>query len=318
MPLMKRFLIRISMSLAASILWPVMAASLELCTVTLDDFDFGTVSVRGGSTPQVMGTLRIDCSALVLASLIRFCIHVGPGDGEAGASNTPRYMTRADGTRLAYQLYRGGYGGQVLNEINGISFNLLNTKIYEEPIYAQIIDTGTAVKGGSYDSFFQGGENSIHFSATAGVLLSCTSLGPQIAGNFTVSADIVPSCTVSAGTLDFGTLGTNVTAPVAGQTTIDVTCSDNTPYTVYLGSGTGAGVSSPAARKMSSGANTLSYGLYRNSSMTQPWGWTHGVDGLSATGIGAVQSIPVYGQINPGQTAPVGIYNDSVVITVEY
>jgi len=315
MPLMKRVLIRTSMSLAASILWPAMATGLDVCTVTLDDFDFGTVSVRGGSTPQIMGTLRIDCSVLPLVSLIRFCIHVGPGDGGAGGSNIPRYMTRADDTRLAYQLYRGGYGGQVVNDINGISLTLLNTKIYEEPIYAQILDTGTAVKGGSYDSNFLGG---VHLTATAGLALSCTTYGSQTTGNFTVSADIVPSCTVSAGTLDFGTLGTNVTAPVAGQTTIDVTCSDNTPYTVYLGSGTGAGVSSPAARKMSSGANTLSYGLFRNPSMTQPWGWTHGVDGLSATGIGAVQSIPVYGQINPGQTAPVGIYNDSVVITVEY
>ncbi len=315
MLLMRRFLITIAMSLAGSLPLAGMAASAELCTVTMDDFDFATVSVRGGSTPQIMGTLRIDCSVLPLLSLIRFCIHVGPGDGGAGGSNIPRYMTRADGTRLAYQLYRGGYGGQVVNDINGISFTLLNTKIYEEPIYAQILDTGTAVKGGSYDSNFLGG---VDFTATAGVALNCTIYGPQTTGNFMVSADIVPSCTVSAGTLDFGTLGTRVTAPVAGQTTIDVTCSDNTPYSVYLGPGMGAGVSSPAARKMSSGANTLSYGLYRNQSMTQPWGWTHGVDGLSSTGTGAVQSIPVYGQINPGQTAPVGIYNDSVVITVEY
>ena len=315
MPLMKRFLIRIAVSLSVTVRLAGMAESAELCSVTLDDFDFGEVSVRGGSTPQIMGTLRIDCRALILGSLIRFCIHVGAGDGGAGASNIPRYMIRADGTRLAYQLYRGGYGGQVVNDINGISLSLLNTKIYEEPIYAQILDTGTAVNGGTYDSHFLGG---VDLTATAGLALSCTTFGEQITGDFTVSADIVPSCTVSAGTLDFGTLGTNVTAPVAGQTTIDVTCSDNIPYTVYLGSGTGTGVSGPAARKMSSGANTLSYGLYRNPSMTQPWGWTHGVDGLSATGIGAVQSIPVYGQINPGQTAPVGIYNDSVVITVEY
>ena len=312
MPVIRRILASIALCLAVSA--PLAgAANAQACTATMDGFDFGTTSVRGGSTPQTLGTLRVDCSALLgLVSLYTICISVDAGDGGAGASNSPRYMRRADGTQLAYQLYRGGYGGTVLNDINGITLNLLSSTVYQETIYAEVLDSGTAVKGGSYASDFAGG---VDFRVTAG-LLAC-SADQDVAG-FTVAADIVPSCTVSAGTLDFGTLATTVSAPVAGQTTIDVSCSDGIPYTVHLGPGTGPGVSDPASRKMLSGSNTLSYGLYRNAAMTAAWGWTAGVDGLSATGTGAAQSIPVYGQVHAGQTVPTGTYNDSVVITVEY
>lgn len=312
---MKRILIRITLALslcAAS----VGGAVAQSCTATMDDFNFGTTSVRGGSTPQTLGTLRVDCSALLgLISLVNICVTVGAGDGGAGPSNSPRYMRRADGNQLAYQLYRGGYGGTVLNGISGVQLSLLGSSVFEETIYAEILDSGTSVKGGYYDSNFFGG---VDFVVTAGTLLSCTSRGQQDTGDFTVSTDIEPSCTVSAGTLDFGTLGTTVSAPVTGQATIDVTCSNGIPYTVYLGQGQGMSVTDPTGRKMTSGSNTLTYGLYRNQALSAPWGWTAGVDGYAATGTGALQSVPVYGQISAGQTVPVGVYNDSVVITVDY
>ncbi|GAA6203151.1 spore coat U domain-containing protein [Aquicoccus sp. SU-CL01552] len=291
-------------------------AAAATCTASMTDFNFGETSVRGGSTPRTLGTLRVECSALLgLVSLVNLCITVGPGDGRAGSSNSPRYMRRADDTKLAYQLYRGGYGGTVLNNISGIRLSLSGSTVYEETIYAEVIDSGTSVNGGYYSSNFAAGT---HFQVTAGTLLSCTSRGVQDTSDFMVSADIEPSCTVSAGTLDFGTLGTNISAAVAAQTTIDVSCSAGVPYSVQLGGGQGPGVSDPSLRKMTSGSNTLSYGLYRNQTLTAPWGWTSGVNDTSSTGTGAVQSIAVYGQINSGQTVPVGVYSDSVVITVNY
>lgn len=290
------------------------AALAQTCTATMSDFDFGDQSVRGGSTDTVYGTLRVDCGPLLgLINLATVCISVGAGSGRAGASNNPRYMRRADDSILEYQLFRAG--GAPLNEITNIqlSLSLLGSSVFEEVIHAEITDTGgTAVKGGSYVSNFDGGTE---FAVKAG-WLSCADL--QDTASFSVSANIVPSCSVSAGTLDFGSLGTNVTAAITGQSTIDVACSDGIPYSVYLDQGTGPGVAAPTGRKMASGSDTLSYGLYRNATLTSPWGWTAGVDGLSATGTGAVQSIPVYGQINAGQTAPTGTYNDTVVITVEY
>lgn len=301
-------------ALCAGVAVSVAGAALAgTCTATMSDFDFGDQSLRGGSTDTIYGTLRVDCGPLLgpLNLNTTVCISVGAGGGGAGPSNNPRYMLRADDSILEYQLFRAG--GAPLNEITNIQLSLLGSSVFEEVIHAEITDTGgAAVKGGSYASNFTGG---IDFTVTAG-LLSCAD--PQATGSFTVSANIVPSCSVSAGTLDFGTLGTNVTAPITGQTTIDVACSDGIPYSVYLDQGTGPGVADPTGRKMVSGSNTLSYGLYRNVGLTSSWGWTAGFDGLSATGTGAVQSIPVYGQINAGQTAPTGTYNDTVVITVEY
>lgn len=315
MPLKIRAAARIALFLAVLSTFAGESAA-QSCTASMTDFNFGTTSVRGGSTPRILGTLRVECGALLgLISLVNLCITVDAGDGGSGPSNNPRYMRRADGTQLAYQLYRGGYGGTVLNNISGVSLSLLSSTVYEETIYAEVIDSGTSVNGGYYSSNFTAG---IDFRVTAGTLLSCTSRGEQDSSDFMVSADIEPSCTVSAGTLDFGTLGTNVSAAVVAQTTIDVSCSAGVPYSVQLGQGQGPGVSDPTARQMSSGSNTLSYGLYRNQTLTAPWGWTVGVNDNSGTGTGAIQSIPVYGQINSGQTVPVGVYSDSVIITVNY
>jgi spore coat protein U-like protein len=133
----------------------------------------------------------------------------------------------------------------------------------------------------------------------------------------TVQMTITATCLVnSASTLNFGTQGV-LSANVDQTSTIQVTCTNTTPYNIGLNVGTGTGAT-VAARKLTSGANTVNYTLYSNSGRTTLWGNTVGTDTVAATGNGAAQSYTVYGRV-PAQAAPApGTYTDTITVTVTY
>jgi spore coat protein U-like protein len=135
--------------------------------------------------------------------------------------------------------------------------------------------------------------------------------------NFTVQITIAAACTInSASNLDFGTNGV-LAANVDQTSTINVQCTDTTPYNIGLDAGTGSGAT-VASRKMTSGGATVNYALYSNAARTTVWGNTVSTDTVAATGNGASQSFTVYGRV-PAQTTPApGTYTDTVTVTVTY
>ena len=99
--------------------------------------------------------------------------------------------------------------------------------------------------------------------------------------------------------------------------TIQVQCTNTTPYNIGLNAGTATGAT-VTTRKMTNAGNTISYSLYGNAGMTTNWGNTVGTDTVSATGNGAAQSYTVYGQV-PAQTTPAAAtYTDTITVTVTY
>jgi spore coat protein U domain-containing protein, fimbrial subunit CupE1/2/3/6 len=137
------------------------------------------------------------------------------------------------------------------------------------------------------------------------------------ASNFAVQIAIAASCTInSASTLNFGSQGV-LTANVDQTSTLQVQCTNTTPYNIGLNAGTGAGAT-VAIRKMTSGANTINYSLYTDAGRTTVWGNTVGTDTVTGTGDGASQSFTVFGRV-PAQTTPApGSYSDTVTVTVTY
>lgn len=134
---------------------------------------------------------------------------------------------------------------------------------------------------------------------------------------FTVQMTITSSCVInSASTLNFGSSGV-ISANVDQTSTIQVQCTNTTPYNIGLNAGTGTGAT-VAARKMTSSGNTITYSLYTDSGRTTVWGNTVGTDTVSATGSGAAQSYTVYGRV-PAQTTPApATYSDTITVTVTY
>jgi spore coat protein U-like protein len=131
---------------------------------------------------------------------------------------------------------------------------------------------------------------------------------------FQVTATITNTCVISASNLAFGPYtGKQVDA----TTTIIVTCSATTPWNLGLNAGTATGAT-VSTRKMTSGASTLNYSLYRNAARTLNWGNTVGTDTLAGTATGLQQPQTVYGRIPASQAPAPGTYADTITATITF
>jgi len=142
-------------------------------------------------------------------------------------------------------------------------------------------------------------------------LAAGSAMAASTSTTFTVSATVVASCSVSATNLAFGSY--TGSAHVDQTSTVSVTCTNGTDYSVALNDG--ANASGSTRRMVSSGSNYLSYEMYSDAGRTTVWNAAAQVTG---TGNGAAQSLTVYGRIPSGQSVPAGSYSDTVQVTVTY
>ncbi|MEG1681917.1 MAG: spore coat U domain-containing protein, partial [Stenotrophomonas sp.] len=108
--------------------------------------------------------------------------------------------------------------------------------------------------------------------------------------------------------------------PVDAQGTLEVNCTNGTPYTIGMNPGVNSTSTTATAnnRRMSDGANNfVAYGLYRDAGRQNLWGEVIGTDTLAGTGTAGAQTIPVYGRV-PSTDAPAGSYGDTVIATITY
>jgi spore coat protein U-like protein len=150
-------------------------------------------------------------------------------------------------------------------------------------------------------------------------LVSGAAYGTTTTTTFTVQITIVATCIInSASTLNFGGSQGVLTANVDQTSTIQVQCTNTTPYNIGLNAGTGSGAT-VAVRKMTSGAAaTINYSLYTDAGRTTVWGNTIGTDTVASTGNGAAQSFTVYGRVPPQTTPAPAAYSDTITVTVTY
>ena len=134
---------------------------------------------------------------------------------------------------------------------------------------------------------------------------------------FPVQLTITSSCTInSASTLNFGSQGV-LAAPVDQTSTIQVQCTNTTPYNIGLDAGAATGAT-VTTRKMTNGGATVGYALYSDAGRTTNWGNTVGTDTVSGAGSGVSQSYSVYGQVPAQSTPAAGAYTDTITVTVTY
>lgn len=136
---------------------------------------------------------------------------------------------------------------------------------------------------------------------------------------FNVTLTINANCAIAANDLAFGAHGV-LNAAVPGSTTLNVTCSNTTPYAVGLSAGTGTGSTATTRFMSATGANTatVSYQLYKPGSQTVVWGDAQVADRVSGVGNGTAQALVVNG-IVPVQTTPApDNYSSTVTATVYF
>ena len=287
------------------------------CSVSVTSLAFGNVDVLSGSAIASTAALSISCSGAP-ANALRMCININGGTASDSTSrqmsgpgsNQLRYQLFSDSTRTtpwgswSANLYGGGFQWDVPNSSSNV--NAATT------VYAQVLASQPTIVPGSYASTLTVSMNYLDNTATP-----CPGAGQGAATNtFTTSATVVSNCTVGAATLNFGSAGVLTTNLDSGSS-LNLLCSNTLPYTISLNGGN-SGATDPTQRKMSSGANEVTYGIYRDSARTLPWGWTAGTDTVGGTGTGLSRAINAFGRV-PAQTTPgPGTYQDTVVVTVTY
>lgn len=140
----------------------------------------------------------------------------------------------------------------------------------------------------------------------------------SVTSTFQVKLTIVSQC-LAATTSDLTFPNSGVlSSAVNGTTTLQVQCTNSTPYNVGLNQGAnGSSVTTRQMKGSTTGAS-ISYALYTDSAHTSNWGNTIGTDTVAATGSGAAQTYTVYGQV-PAQTTPApDSYSDTITVTVTY
>jgi spore coat protein U-like protein len=138
-----------------------------------------------------------------------------------------------------------------------------------------------------------------------------------VTGTFNVQVTIAATCALnSASNLDFGTQGV-LAANVDQTSTINVTCTNTTPYNIGLDKGVN-GASVTTRQMKSAGPALINYSLFSDAGRTVNWGNTVGTDTVAATGTGSAQPFTVFGRIPPQVSPLPAVYTDTITVTVTF
>ncbi|HWT13601.1 MAG TPA: spore coat U domain-containing protein [Allosphingosinicella sp.] len=273
-------------------------ASVGGCSVSSAGITFSPYDTVNRPAVDSTGTISVTCT--------------GSGDenlslnltGGNSGSCTSRQL-RNGAASLGYQIYRDA--ARVSNFCDGgsrldisIDFGSNSTQTRTYTMYGRIAGSQNPSWGSYSDTL------AITLKKGGGTLAT---------GSAPINGSVSPTCSVSAGTLAFGTYVSS--AARLGTATVTVNCSNGAPYQVSLAAGQNP--SGTTRRMAGPGGSYLSYQLYSNSGRTLAWGDGTALGArVNGTGSGGAQSRTVYGRIPAGQSANAGSYSDSVIVTVEY
>ena len=137
---------------------------------------------------------------------------------------------------------------------------------------------------------------------------------------FNVNASILAACSASAVDLNFGTYNPAAPGVLTGSTTINVSCTSGTTFTLALSAGSATG-STFTTRHLANGTSLLNYNLYTTSAATTVWGdGSTGTSTVPGTGTGVLTPVAktVYGAIPINQDLPPGTYTSLITVTVNF
>lgn len=270
------------------------------CSVSMSNVAFGNVDVLPGTSVPTGATLSVSCLSVTLTTgNLSLCLAI-----------PPRAMT-ASGSTLAYDIFGPSPATTSWSNTTPILIPFNSLRLNQSasfPVSAAIAAGQTGVTPGSYSQSLTATATYGSSGCTGGVTGSSTVA-------FQATATVVKSCNVSAAALGFGSVG-SLSTMVDGQSLLSLQCTRGTAYTVALDGGL-SGATDPTARKMTTGSESVLYGLYQDSARTLPWGVSASATS-GGTGTSTVQSIPVYGRVPPQATPSPGTYSDTVVLTVTY
>ncbi len=139
-------------------------------------------------------------------------------------------------------------------------------------------------------------------------------LATTVTAPLAVTASVTNLCSVDTVPLAFAELSLVGVNNSTG--TVNVTCTIGGSYTVSLDNGLHA---TGSQRNLSGITNstTFAYNVYTDSARSIPW-LAAAPNVVTGIGTGLPQLLTVYGQIPANQTIVVGVYLDTIQVTVTY
>ncbi len=314
-------------------LWAVLIAAGSLlasppavaqsCSLSITPLAFGDVDVTANAQVNGTATATVSCTGSALLP-VGVCIELGPGSG-GGTSAANRTLTNG-ANQLHYGLFSDaaasvpwGSGGWPAGGALAVGFNLTlsasGTGSRSVTIYGRVYSGQATAAPVTYSSSFAGTDARVRYGLLS-FLLGCELLTVTQSTSFTVSANVPATCRVTTSDLNFGSVGV-LAAPQDAFTTLAPTCTNGTAYQIGLNGGL-SGATNPTMRRMTKGAETITYGLYRDVARSQPFGSTLGLDTLTGIGSGLAQTSHVYGRVPAQATPSPGQYADTIQAVVTY
>ena len=293
-----RLMICLAVLLAGLLFAQPAESAISSCSVSSPGVVFSSYDTVSRTAVDGVGTITLTCTGSGTENL-----SLNFSGGNTGSCTT-REMR--NGTNpLTYQLFRDAArtaswcdSGSRMDITIDFSSGATQTNTYT--IYARV-SSGQNPPWGSYS-------DSLTLAVKKGG-------GTVTTSTVSISGSVSPICSVSAGSLGFGTVN-----PATGGTatgTVSVNCSSGAGYQVSLSAG--QNVSGTTRRMAGPAGSRLNYELFSDSARSVKWG-----DGtalgqrVSGTGSGSGQSLIVYGRVVSGQNVAAGSYVDTVLVTVEY
>lgn len=311
------------------LLLPSLALA-QSCTFSVTNMNFGAVDTLSGNPVNSTATLNASCTGglLDIGKRLLICPNIGAGSGGATSatarqmlngthplnfqlysdsglsviwgSNTWSYPSRAPAYALTMVLLSGG-------SLIGASGSLT--------VYGSALGNQPTAATGAFTSSFAAADTTFIYGYSSATTCAAPS-GTLGSAPFSVNASVAANCLINIQNIDFGTQGV-LRANVDATGSVTATCTPGTTYTISLNGGTAN--AAPTARKMAKGAETVTYGLYKDSNRLQPWGDANTPGStVAGTGTGTGQLLTVYGRVPPQTTPSPGVYTDTVVVTLTY
>jgi spore coat protein U-like protein len=285
---------------------PARALGVLTCSFSMTNVAFGNVDVLPGAAFATSAPLTIACSGLsILPTTVFVCVAFPATPTMLGpSSSTLRYNLLGPPPAMTPWSNTTAIAVPVSGSILGFTANATVT------VAASLLANQQSAAPGLYQQTVSATVTYSTTTCTTGLIVGSGSV------SFLASATVLKSCNVAASNLAFGVTG-DLTAAIAGQSNINVQCSNGTGYSIALNGGL-SGATNPTQRKMNLGAGNIVYGLYQNLGHTSPWGGTIGTNVVNGIGTSVSQAVPVYGLVPIQTTPPVGTYSDTIVVSVTY
>ncbi|WP_321933571.1 Csu type fimbrial protein [Burkholderia cenocepacia] len=300
-------------------------AHAESCTATASTVSFGSVSPISRAAVAATGTVNVTCtwSAVTVTPNVLVCLNLGGTSPRSlvNGSNAMQYDLYLD---AAHSVAWGSiYSGTTPASVTLVKPALGTSASATVTIYGQITANQPTVPttGNStttYSQTFGGNTTSINTGFYLLGAPTCPSLtSPSGTFPFTVTANVVNNCNITATNVSFGTASV-LSKALAATGSITAQCTNGDAWKIALNGGSSGNV---AARQMQrgGGGGVINYGLYTDAGHSTLWGdGTAGSSTATGVGTGTSQVVTVYGSV-PAQTTPApGNYSDTITATISF